>query len=273
MGMIIRVAFNNQNWAGNCKNADQHDRGLFKCWKNTLKTGYKIDENGNCMANCWESTLCTEYSWLNKNGYFDTNRAKGNVFFVFPAYDNSLVLWGKSRVSKVIGDKIYFNKFKPMPAEKWIRDLPANFILGKNWGHGTFRYIDSQIENKLKNLINENFEDSIETMIADKEGRVLLKKHLFKERSTKLVSLFKKSLSSFNCCICEFNFENNYGPIGREFIEVHHTKPVASLKENEIVSIDDLIAVCSNCHRMLHRNNPPSDWLELKTSIERNIFE
>jgi putative restriction endonuclease len=56
-----------------------------------------------------------------------------------------------------------------------------------------------------------------------------------------------------------------YGEIGRDFIEAHHTKPVASLEENERVTVEDLLAVCSNCHRMLHR------WMPLLTADELKI--
>ena len=56
------------------------------------------------------------------------------------------------------------------------------------------------------------------------------------------------------CSICGFDFEKTYGEIGRGFIEVHHIKPLFS-KEEE-VTVDpknDLICICSNCHRMIHR--------------------
>lgn len=267
MGIIIRVAFNNQNWAGKCKNADKRDRRLFKCWQQVIDTGYKIDKNGNCFADCWESTLCTQYFWESNLGNFDTNRTQGNVFFVFSDVNNYLVLWGVSKVKKVVGNKIFFKKFKPMPPEKWINNLSSKDIIGQNWGHGTYRYINTQIEAKLQRLItsrDESFDDPIETEIIDKEGKLLLKKHLIKERSTKLVSVFKQSLASYRCYICGFNFEETYGPIGMGFIEVHHIKPISSLKEDERVSTKDLIAICSNCHRMLHRKNPLIDWKKLK---------
>lgn len=267
MGMIIRVAFNNQNWAGKCKNADQRGRRLFKCWQQVVDTGYKVDRSGNCLADCWESTLCTEYFWMSTRGNFDTERANGNVFFVYPDIDNSFVLWGKSKIERVVGNKVYFKKFKPMSLERWVRGLSSKDMIGKHWGSGTFRYIDAQIESKLKEIIalkEESFDDPIETVITDKEGKLSLKKHLVKERSTKLVSAFKQSLSSYKCCICGFDFEGTYGPIGAGFIEVHHIKPVSSLKEGERVSTKDLVAVCSNCHRMIHRKDPPLDWRKLK---------
>lgn len=276
MGMIIRVAFNNQNWAGKCKNADQRDRRLIKCWQQVVDTGYKIDKNGNCLAGCWESTLCTKYFWGNVLGNFDTKRAQGNVFFVFSDIDNSLVLWGTSRVEKVVGNKVYFRKFKPMSPERWIRGLSSEDIIDQTWGQGTYRFIDTQTESKLKKLItlkDESFDDPIETVITDKEGKLSLIKHLVKERSTKLVSVFKQSLSSYKCCICGFDFEETYGAIGRGFIEAHHTKPVSSLKEGERVSTKDFVAVCSNCHRMIHREYPALDWRKIKVIQKRRSLQ
>ena len=112
MGMIIRAAFNNQNWTGKCKNADR-DRRLFKCREKVVNTGYKVDRNGNCLAECWESTLCRKYFWMSAVGNF-SERAKGQVFFVFPDFHNTFVLWGTSRVEKVVGNKVYFKKFNPL---------------------------------------------------------------------------------------------------------------------------------------------------------------
>ena len=56
------------------------------------------------------------------------------------------------------------------------------------------------------------------------------------------------------CCICGFDFELVYGERGKGFIEVHHTKPLSEIEgEMEIDPETDLVPVCSNCHRMIHR--------------------
>lgn len=56
------------------------------------------------------------------------------------------------------------------------------------------------------------------------------------------------------CLICGFNFEENYGDIGRGFIEVHHKKPISSFEGELIVDpAQDMVCLCSNCHRMIHR--------------------
>ena len=56
------------------------------------------------------------------------------------------------------------------------------------------------------------------------------------------------------CMICGFDYEKVYGELGKGYIEVHHIKPLASQEEEVAVNPEtDLICVCANCHRMLHR--------------------
>ena len=56
------------------------------------------------------------------------------------------------------------------------------------------------------------------------------------------------------CAVCRFDFERVYGNRGKGFIEVHHTEPLGSLSEEKIINPQtDLVPVCSNCHRMIHR--------------------
>ncbi|MDE6208408.1 MAG: hypothetical protein K2M73_01890 [Lachnospiraceae bacterium] len=53
--------------------------------------------------------------------------------------------------------------------------------------------------------------------------------------------------------ICGFDFEEKYGELGKGYIEVYHTKPLAELEEEIVIDpVTDLICVCSNCHRMLY---------------------
>jgi HNH endonuclease len=58
----------------------------------------------------------------------------------------------------------------------------------------------------------------------------------------------------YDCAVCGFNFEANYGERGKGFIHVHHLKPM-SLTDGEyaLKPVTDLRPVCPNCHAMLHR--------------------
>ena len=152
MGMIIQVAFNNQNWSDKCKNA-KSDKRLVKCQKQAVNTRYKVVDIDCLSEDCWESTLCTKYFWMSR-GNFDRNRTRGDVFFVYPHHVyNYYVLWGKSKVKKVEGDKIHFEEFKPM--QKPVKGFSAIELTGKNWGSGTYRYIDAEREAILNDLIHE----------------------------------------------------------------------------------------------------------------------
>jgi hypothetical protein len=77
------------------------------------------------------------------------------------------------------------------------------------------------------------------------------------------------SLHGTACLGCGFSFEAAYGPIGTGFIEVHHTKPISSLKGPTTVDpANDLIVLCSNCHSIVHRRrHSPLSLVELRSEI------
>ncbi|KPI48644.1 restriction endonuclease [Clostridioides difficile] len=56
------------------------------------------------------------------------------------------------------------------------------------------------------------------------------------------------------CIVCGFDFEKTYGDRGKGYIEIHHIKPLSSVgEESNINPKTDLVPICSNCHRMIHR--------------------
>jgi len=55
------------------------------------------------------------------------------------------------------------------------------------------------------------------------------------------------------CQVCGISFEEVYGEIGRDFIEVHHLVPISERGGDYIVNpVRDLVPLCSNCHSMIH---------------------
>jgi 5-methylcytosine-specific restriction protein A len=68
------------------------------------------------------------------------------------------------------------------------------------------------------------------------------------------------------CVICQFDFEEEFGELGRGYIHVHHLKPLGELdKEYRTDPVNDLRPVCTNCHAMLHRRKPALTIEELIT--------
>ena len=72
----------------------------------------------------------------------------------------------------------------------------------------------------------------------------------------------------YSCQCCGFNFENTYGDLGKDYIHVHHIKPLAEIKIEYVLDpILDLIPVCANCHAMLHRRTPALSINELRALL------
>ena len=97
------------------------------------------------------------------------------------------------------------------------------------------------------------------------EGKISERKHKFRERNSKVVQLAKQNFKDANgrlfCQVCEFDFEEEYGEIGRDFIEAHHTIPVSEMGAGHKTKIDDIAMLCPNCHRMAHKKRP---WLKME---------
>lgn len=59
------------------------------------------------------------------------------------------------------------------------------------------------------------------------------------------------------CNICGFIPSSHYPSLG-SIIEVHHIEPLAELKRPKIYDpAKDLIPLCPNCHRAIHKRRPP----------------
>jgi hypothetical protein len=106
------------------------------------------------------------------------------------------------------------------------------------------------------------------------EGRQFERRHLARERDTALVRRLKQDAIASGeplcCACCGFDFGTAYGDVGFGFIEVHHTVPVSELpEEGGVTRVEDLVFVCANCHRMLHRRRPWLTLPELKQLLRR----
>jgi HNH endonuclease len=106
----------------------------------------------------------------------------------------------------------------------------------------------------LESLIGEVNEDSL----YFSEGAAAYTKHLKRERNAALVAFVKnraKKDGIYRCCVCGFDFFERYGI---DYIECHHTIPVSSLKIGDKTDPNDVVLLCANCHRAVHKRKP---WL------------
>ncbi|MBF6144211.1 HNH endonuclease [Nocardia nova] len=116
--------------------------------------------------------------------------------------------------------------------------------------------------------------DELDDGITDataKEGRLLRRWHYARERDRglrdKKIAAFLRHNERVFCEVCQFDFEEVYGERGARFVECHHVVPL-HVSGDTTTKLDDLILLCSNCHRMIHRTSP---WLtpgELRALVE-----
>lgn len=153
-------------------------------------------------------------------------------------------------------------------------------------GKTFFEFNENQIELKrISNLILESLneeetitklykiEDELDNYVKEGlEGEVVYKLHKLRERDSKLTESKKnkvfKETGKLKCEVCEFDFFEKYGEHGKGFIECHHTKQLSTYEANQKTRIEDLALVCSNCHRMLHRNIENMSIENLKVLIK-----
>ena len=73
------------------------------------------------------------------------------------------------------------------------------------------------------------------------------------------------------CAICNFDFSEKYGDLGKGFIHVHHLIELSSIgEEYKVDPINDLRPVCPNCHAMLHQKRPAYTIEELNQVIQES---
>jgi len=156
-------------------------------------------------------------------------------------------------ITRITGDHIPTSQTsKPRKVFNWI-------ISGDNYSW--------EIESSIKSVLPTEQIDNFKELDEDEkfpEGKEKYRIHKSKERNQKLISLKKQKAFSKNenlpCEICGFSFREKYGDIGVNFIEAHHIIPVSELSGEIESGADDLILVCSNCHRMIHKRRP---WLSI----------
>ena len=137
--------------------------------------------------------------------------------------------------------------------EKVLETVPEeyenDFYRGYHWNCEVIE----RIRNASKHEINWDEETVQEETAGTTEGKRTVYYTTKYERSSKNREAAIR-IHGTKCMICGFDFGQKYGELGKGYIEVHHIKPLATLEKEVVINPEtDLICVCANCHRMLHR--------------------
>lgn len=156
-------------------------------------------------------------------------------------------------------------------------------------------YVDENIDN-ITYLLNNDFsyqdiKKGFGSIASRKNKKVLALHELISEgvREERRAQIIKRSQKLRNaalehfthdgvikCDCCGFEFSTFYGAnYGKICIEIHHIKPIFLYEEGNLIqtieeALLNLLPVCPNCHRVIHKNNITCDKLPaFKESIIR----
>lgn len=93
----------------------------------------------------------------------------------------------------------------------------------------------------------------------------VISNHYERSRSNRAIAIMVHGTA---CSTCGFDFEAVYGELGEGYVEIHHLTPVHSMGEARVVNpLEELLPLCANCHRMVHRSAPPISPEALRGTI------
>jgi len=126
---------------------------------------------------------------------------------------------------------------------------------------------------ELYNTVNNDIENQrLESPSAEEEGTKTARLINTYERNPKLRAR-AIAFHGLKCNVCGFNFQSLYGDLGKDYIEVHHLVPISSASKPVHTDPEkDMIVLCSNCHRMVHRKQDGSITIEvLKNIVSKHL--
>jgi hypothetical protein len=114
----------------------------------------------------------------------------------------------------------------------------------------SLRLVDHNLDQYQNDCLVENGE--FEEFLEGKKRMIYTTEY---ERSPRL-RMEAILAHGLRCAVCGFDFGKTYGAQGQGYIEIHHLHPLClnggkSIKVNPAT---DLVPVCANCHRIMHRN-------------------
>jgi 5-methylcytosine-specific restriction endonuclease McrA len=170
-------------------------------------------------------------------------------------------------------DSNYFRLIKRLAKSRFGKPVYERYPEHKEFYYGIYEFDRTGLQrNEFTRLVERTadfFQTITESVSEDTaqsnydvyhtvENRQSVTRHLRRERKSHAATLCKQR-DNYVCQVCRFDFSKFYGPLGDDFAEAHHIIPLKSNKALRSTKIDDLITVCPNCHRMLHRMNGNRD--------------
>lgn len=102
----------------------------------------------------------------------------------------------------------------------------------------------------------ETTKAKVSAPIVEREETEGEREHVEFERSHRNPTLRRRCIErwGYRCQVCGIDMAQIYGEdLGKNFIEVHHLKPISTYDESRPEDyVDNLVPLCPNCHAMIH---------------------
>ena len=111
---------------------------------------------------------------------------------------------------------------------------------------------DDEVAEQLLRMLSQ--EDPIEvegSVFTEGRRKAVISRRIERDPKARREAV---KLHGLKCQACSFDFGEFYGPHGQGFVEVHHLKQLSEQGERMTDPAQDLVVLCSNCHRMVHRD-------------------
>lgn len=203
----------------------------------------------------------TDINYYNENLKFWQNVSDMDLVFDLIPYTDSSRFYIRENPDNFSRHKIFFKKIREVCLPNF-----SSIVIDKN--NNTFTF--SLFNNTSIDLNSINIDLDVSQDIYSDSNYDIEKPnpnlHIIMKEGTTKYYLGKKfernqklrdnavSIHGLYCHVCNFNFEDTYGDLGKNFIEIHHKSPLSNTGEIFVNPKTDLVPLCSNCHRMIHRN-------------------
>lgn len=216
-----------------------------------------------------------------KNNSANTSTIKNELINMFkPTGEDAEILAGRKDIKftqivrNLTGSHYSTNKFGELTNkiddkfnlnEKGIKFVKTNYeqceyIFNNNFTYDENVFVANKLHkasDKKHSLLIYNEDDVIH------EGNTKHKSSKVKVRSEKLrkaaIDYYKDENGHLKCAVCGFDFEDKYGDLGKDYIQIHHEHPVCQYDDDGVKlfiknAIKNVKPLCANCHCMIHRS-------------------
>jgi hypothetical protein len=114
-------------------------------------------------------------------------------------------------------------------------------------------------------LVSKQSADAIKKMYN--EGQRRTREIVYFVRNQQLVTDAKR-VHGIHCMACDFDFQKQYGARGAGYIEMHHLDQLA-LDTERNSTVNDVVVLCANCHRMIERRTPHLSLAKLRGLVRK----